>query len=64
MGNPLACLDKLGIETPEDVSVAVQTTNTKRPSIIVFKKKAWLKLQITTVFLVPYADGIKVNRQR
>ena len=37
--NPSACLDKLGIETPEDVSVAAQTTNTKRPSIIVFEKR-------------------------
>ena len=37
--NPSACLDKLGIETPKDVSVAAQTTNTKRPSIIVFEKR-------------------------
>lgn len=37
--NPSDCLDKLGIETPEDVSVAAQTTNTKRPSIIVFEKR-------------------------
>jgi hypothetical protein len=37
--NPTTCLDKLGIETPEDVSVAAQTTNTKRPSIIVFEKR-------------------------
>ena len=37
--NPSACLDKLGIETPEEVSVAAQTTNTKRPSIIVFEKR-------------------------
>ena len=37
--NPSDCLDKLGIETPEDVPVAAQTTNTKRPSIIVFEKR-------------------------
>jgi hypothetical protein len=37
--SPEACLENLGIETPKDVVVAAQTTNTKRPSIIVFEKR-------------------------
>lgn len=37
--SPEACLENLGIETPENVVVAAQTTNTKRPSIIVFEKR-------------------------
>jgi hypothetical protein len=37
--NPSDCLEKLGIETPEDVSVTAQTTHTKRPSIIVFERR-------------------------
>ena len=37
--NPETCLEKLGIETPKDVVVAAQTTNTKRPSIIVYEKR-------------------------
>ena len=36
--SPEACLENLGIETPENVVVAAQTTNTKRPSIIVLKR--------------------------
>ena len=36
---PETCLEELGIETPPDVVVAAQTTNTKRPSIIVFEKR-------------------------
>ena len=37
--SPGACLEKLGIETPQDIVIAAQTTNTKRPSIIVFEKR-------------------------
>ena len=39
LAEPSACLEKLGVKTPEDVIVSAQTTNTKRPSIIVFEKR-------------------------
>lgn len=39
LAEPAACLEKLGVKTPEDVIVSAQTTNTKRPSIIVFEKR-------------------------
>lgn len=39
LAEPSACLEKLGVKTPVDVIVSAQTTNTKRPSIIVFEKR-------------------------